>query len=914
MKNLLAFILCFLFAFPSHARLSDPDVTEVAIKGTALANETCWISFFINKVEGNKHSGLSLSEDQKEKLFIGINNSRKVVFGGKVLNPVIERPSLILVRIDRQEQEDRAYIFINPSVASVPDVEGAEYMLTGKFGFNRLSLLADKGTIGTISNVKLGLTFEEVVEQPETEQVEGDGQQQTIQSWKKRNDALYLQTSGGTLRLQPFASGSLHVKYGNPDAVEQTNSYAVTRKPEVAQFTVTEDNASVILQSPKMKVLTNKQSGHISLYNASGKLLVEEYPGQARYNIVEDSVAPYCKFRLNTEEAIYGLGQFRDGKMNLRNTARELVQFNTQAAVPVLYSTAGWGIFWDNPSCTLFKDDPNGMTFLSDYGNTVDYYLFVGSGLDELISAYRSLTGKSPMIADWALGFHQSRNKYTTQQEVMEVVRRMKAEDIPLSSIFIDYYYWEKYGTGSHRFDEQLFPNVAAMLDSLHHIYGVKVVLTVWPTYKPGIPNYNELAQNGYILEGAKALDGSIYDAFNPKAGKMYWSQVAPLAKQNIDGWFLDGPEPDQVSSFLPVTTYAGPAVRVRNLYPLVHSANFYNGLSELRPNVRPYFLTRCAWASQQKYGTAIWSGDIPTTFKELQVQVTAGLNFTATGIPYWTTDIGGYSGGDPADEAYRELFTRWFQYGTFCPVFRSHGRRHPGDRKTPNELWAYGPEVQRICTDLIKLRYSLFPYIYTLTGNVTHNDYTPMRLLAFDFPDDKNVLDCKDQFMYGPAFLVCPVLKPGATSRTVYFPAGHRWTDFNTGKTYQGGTTIEADAPLQTMPLYVRSGSIIPLYTTIEKHVTTKTPLEIHIFDGEDGAFSLYEDDGMSMEYQHGSYSTIPFKWDNGKKTLTIESKEGNFGEKKREFIIRLKGSNGKADVVKKVKYNGKSVKVVMG
>lgn len=825
----------------------------------------------------------------------------------------MEQSSLVIIRVDHLDKEDRAYVFIDPSIASVPDIEGAESVLTGKFNFNRLSLLGNQNGVGTISNIKFGRTFNEVVDQPEIEQTKGEGQQQTVQSWKKQTDALYIETSGGTLRVQPFVSGSLHVQYGSQEKIKQASSYAVTRQPEITDFVVSEDNTSVILKTAQMKALVNKQKGYISLYNALDELLIEEYPGVARYNVAADSVAPYCKFRLNDGDALYGLGQFRDGKMNLRNTERELVQFNTQAAVPVLYSTGGWGIFWDNPSRTLFKDGQAGMSFLSDYGNIVDYYFFVGSGLDELVSAYRSLTGKSPMIADWALGFHQSRNKYTTQQEVLEVARRMKEEDIPFSSIFVDYYYWEKYGTGSHKFDERLFPDVAGMLDTLHTIYGAKVVLTVWPTYKPNIPNYNELNRNGYILEGAKALDGFIYDAFNPAAGRMYWNQVAPLAKQNIDGWFLDGPEPDHPSSFLPVTTYAGPAVKVRNLYPLVHSANFFNGLSELRPNVRPYFLTRCAWASQQKYGTAIWSGDIPATFQELETQITAGLNFTATGIPYWTTDIGGYSGGDPANEEYRQLFTRWFQYGTFCPVFRSHGRRYPGDRKTPNELWAYGEEVQRICTDFIKLRYRLFPYIYTLTGNVTHNDYTPMRLLAFDFPDDKNVLDCKDQFMYGPAFLVCPVVKPGVTSRSVYLPVGHTWTDFNTGKTYNGGITIEADAPLQTMPLYVRSGSIVPFYTTIEKHVTTQTPLEIQIFDGEDGSFNLYEDDGMSMEYQQGNHSTIPFKWDAAKKTLTIGSKEGNFGGKKREFIIRLKGSNGKTDVVKKVKYNGERIKVVM-
>lgn len=376
---------------------------------------------------------------------------------------------------------------------------------------------------------------------------------------------------------------------------------------------------------------------------------MKEWPEKARMNVHGDSVNAYCRFQLQDEEALYGLGQFRDNLMNLRNAKRELVQFNTQAAVPVIYSTGKWGLFWDNPSRTIYADNNAGMSFVSDYGRIVNYYLFVGDGMDKLVAAYRSLTGVAPMLPAWALGYHQSRNRYATQKEVMEVAKRMKEENIPASTIFIDYHYWGKYGTGSHKFDETIFPDVPAMVDSLHNMYDLKVVLTMWPSFKPGIPNYNEMSERGYILEGARAIDGYIYDTFNPGAAKMYWDKVVPLVDLNIDGWFLDGPEPDHIASFLPLRTYAGEARRVRNIYPLVHASHFYDGITKARPNLRPYMLTRCAWASQQKWGTAVWSGDIPTTFEELQKQVAAGLNFTATGIPYWTTDIGGYSGGDPS-------------------------------------------------------------------------------------------------------------------------------------------------------------------------------------------------------------------------------------------------------------------------
>jgi len=875
------------------------------------SENTTWCSVLIHKGKGETRFGLSLDQGTQEKLFLGIKEPHKIVCGEEPLRIQIYDPAILFIRIDySSDKEDKAYIFVNPSLASVPDIEGAEYVLSGDFVFDRISLLAEKGSVGDIGGVKIGKTFEEVVEQRKIGITSGKGQQQRIENWRKEENALWLQTTGGTLRIQPLASGSLHVQFGSADAIKNTKSYAVTELPVVACFEVEEQADQIVLKTEKIKATVDKQAGYISLFDATGKLLVQELPEGAKYNISESTVQTFCKYRLHDNEALYGLGQFRDNLLNLRNAERELIQFNTQAAVPVIYSTRGWGLFWDNPTRTIYKDDATGMSFLSDYGDIIDYYFFTGERLDDLVSAYRSLTGKAPMTPDWTLGFHQSRNKYATQSEVLEVARRMEQEKIPMSSIFIDYFYWEKYGTGSHRFDETLFPNANQMLDSLHRIYDTKAVITIWPTFQPGITNYEELAEKGFILEGAKALDGFIYDAFHPEAAKLYWKQVSKLVDYPIDGWFLDGPEPDHIVSFLPTTTYAGPAVKVRNLYPLVHATTFYNGLLQARPNQRPYILTRCAWASQQKTGTAIWSGDIPTTFEELACQVAAGLSFTATGIPYWTTDIGGYYGGDPADKEYQELFTRWFQYGTFCPVFRSHGRRYPGDRTTPNELWAYGAEAQRICSDFIELRYKLLPYIYSLSGMVTHQDYTPMRLLAFDFPEDTNVLDCKDQFMYGPAFLICPVLEAGAISRQVYLPAGQKWIDFRTGNEYTGGVTMVAEAPANHIPIYIRAGSIIPSYPTLQKHITTEIPLDVCVYKGADGYFELYEDDGETLDYQKSVYSIIPFTWNEKEQTLIIGDKKGKFGKKEREFIIRYKNANG-SDLHKKVKYVGDKMKI---
>jgi len=515
------------------------------------------------------------------------------------------------------------------------------------------------------------------------------------------------------------------------------------------------------------------------------------------------------------------------------------------------------------------------------------------------------------MVPYWSLGFHQSRNKYATQEEVLQIAKRMGDENIQMSSIFVDYFYWQKYGTGSHKFDETIFPDPKGMLNTLHDQYQTKAVITVWPTFKKGTAHYDEFESKGMLLDGAKALDGIIYDVFNPEARRIYWKQILPLVKEGFDGWFLDGPEPDQVNSFLPTNTFAGPAVTVRNLYPLLHVENFYNNLLELHPNTRPYVLTRCAWASQQRTGAAIWSGDIPTTFDELQKQVTAGLNFVATGIPYWTTDIGGYSGGDPEDEEYRELFTRWFEYGTFCPVFRSHGRRYPGDTKAPNELWAYGKEVQDICTRYINLRYTLMPYIYTLTGDVTHKNYTPMRLLAFDFPEDRNVRDCKDQFMYGPSFLVCPILNAGAVHRNVYLPQGNKWVDFWTGEIHEGGRNILVDAPKDKIPLYVKSGTILPVYLDSSKANTPDNVIKILIYKGNDGQFELYKDDGNSYEYKDNNFAYIPFYWNNKTNELIIETQKGEYNKgKPQEFRLVLIDGNyndlHSIPVKKTIKYTG--------
>lgn len=718
--------------------------------------------------------------------------------------------------------------------------------------------------------------------------------------WEKKNNALNVYTKGETLQLTPYLDRAIQIKFGNAEGLAKVKSYGVVNPPQhLMLFDINETDNTIILKTSFYSIHIEKANSNLSFYDEQGNVVLKESPDAGREPVLDRRSLIKDNFQLTPSEAVYGLGQYRDNILNLRGQTRELVQFNTQVSVPVIVSTNGWGMFWDNASRTIFKDDNTSMSFQSDEGSATNYFVFFGKRFDDIVEQYRKLTGDAPLMPKWALGYHQSRNRYTSQQEAIDVAKRMRSEKIPMNSIFIDYFFWGKYGMGSHHFDEAFFPEPKKMMDSFHK-YNAKAIVTIWPGFEEKTNNYKILKDSNCLLEGGTAIfnGATIYDPFNPKAAALYWKLANDsLGKTGIDGWFLDGPEPDIVETFLKTKTYLGPAKEVRNLYSLYHSSNFYKGLVQVHPDKRPYIITRSGWASQQHYGTVVWSGDIKTTFTELKTQVIAGLSFTASGIPYWTTDVGGYDGGDPTSEAYRELYVRWWQYGMFCPIFRSHGYRiTDGKGEQPNELWAYGEKVQKICAGYDDLRYRLLPYIYSLSANVTNKQYTPMRLLAFDFPQDKNVHNIKDQFMYGPAFLVNPIIDSGAISREVYLPQGTKWTDFWSGKQFDGGQTIHADAPIEKIPLYVRAGSIIP-FGPIVQYVEEKNDnrIELRIYAGADGRFSLYEDEGESFNYKKGAFSTINFSWDNAKKMLVIGKRKGAFTgmAKSRKFTIILIDQN---------------------
>ncbi|MFT3680136.1 MAG: glycoside hydrolase family 31 protein [Ferruginibacter sp.] len=734
-----------------------------------------------------------------------------------------------------------------------------------------------------------------------------------VTRWEKKNNILSVYTNGGILQLVPYLDKTVQVKFGTAQGLSALTNWGVVNTAQLsAGFAVDETGDVITATTALYSIRISKLNSALSFIDKTGNCILKESINNGR--VAVDGRQPVIKsnFILSPGEGLYGLGQYRDNFFNLRGKTRELVQFNTQVCVPVVLSTNGWGIFWDNASRTIFKDDTTGMSFHSDEGRATNFFVFIGERLDDLVQQYRKHTGDAPLMPKWALGYHQSRNRYVTQQDAIDVVKRMRTEKIPVNSIFIDYFFWGKYGMGSHHFDEAFFPEPKKMMDTFHK-YNTKSVVTIWAAFDSGSRNYQVLKENNYLLKGATIFNGAtIYDPFNPKAAAMYWRLAKDsLMHLGIDGWFLDGPEPDIVETFLKTNTYLGPAPTVRNLYSLYHSSNFYKGLLQVHPGKRPYIITRSGWASQQYYGTVVWSGDIKTTFDELKTQVTAGLNFTATGIPYWTTDIGGYDGGDPENPAYRELFVRWWQYGMFCPIFRSHGHRVRGNvGELPNELWAYGDTVQKICTAYDNFRYRLMPYIYSLAAAVTNKQYTPMRLLAFDFAKDKNVFDIKDQFMYGPAFLVNPVTDAGITKREVYLPKGSNWFDFWTAKFFEGGQIIHADAPIENIPVFVRAGSIIP-FGPVQQFVDEKAanPVDISVYAGADGKFSLYEDEGESFNYKKGAYSIIDLTWNNATKELTIGKRKGSFAGmlKTRKFnVVLFDNGNKTGQQTKTITYNG--------
>jgi alpha-D-xyloside xylohydrolase len=600
---------------------------------------------------------------------------------------------------------------------------------------------------------------------------------------------------------------------------------------------------------------------------------------------------------------------------NYRGATVELAQNNTDVAIPLLLSSKGYALMWNTASLTLVDNRfPLELNLRSLAGHSVDYYFIYGPEMDQIIHEYRNLTGHTPMLPKWAYGFFQSKDRYMSQDEVLSIAHRYREEHIPLDAIVQDWFWWKTEGDPIFNSN---FPDVPAELNQLHDEH-VHAMISVWGLFDTKSENYRELIARHFDVPNAH-----VYDATNPKARDFYWDRlVSKLFSQGWDAFWLDSAEPEEYWPHMGDAILSNKQVAIgngaqyTNIFPFMHTLGVQQHWRAASERKRVFLLTRCAFLGQQRVGATVWSGDVYGSYWGLSHQVAAGLNFALSGYPYWTTDIGGYwpPHDNPLDDPkFQELYARWFEYGAFCPIFRTHGHR-PG-----NELWAFD-KVEPILIKYDKLRYRLMPYIYSLAWRVTNEDYTIQRPLVMDWRTDPKTRDVGDEFMFGPSILVSPVLQPDATRRALYLPDSPAWYDFWTGASQKGGREIDRDAPLDCIPLYVRAGSILPLGPEIEyADEQPAGPIELRIYPGADGKFELYQDAGDSYDYENGAHSIIPLHWSESTRTLTIGNREGSYPEMPRSMEIRVvwvsvghgSGVRPVANPDKIIVYTGKAISV---
>ena len=590
-------------------------------------------------------------------------------------------------------------------------------------------------------------------------------------------------------------------------------------------------------------------------------------------------------------------------------------------------------------------EEQNKLAWWGEMQNEIDYYFIYGDNMDEVISGYRTLTGKSPIMPKWAMGYWQSRERYKTQDEVLDALKEFRQRQIPIDNIVLDWSYWPQDAWGSHEFDKARFPDPKAMVDSIHAM-NAQIMISVWPKFYASTEHYKEFDQNGWMYQQAVkdsirdwiglGYIGSFYDAYAEGARKLFWKQMEEhLYSLGIDAWWMDASEPNirdctdiEYRKDLCGPTALGPSAQYFNAYALMNAEAIYDGQRSVDNDKRVFLLTRSGFAGLQRYSTATWSGDIATRWEDMKAQISAGLNFAVSGIPYWTMDIGGFcvekryedgqrefneTGCENADyREWRELNTRWYQFGAFCPLYRAHGQ-YPY-----REVWNIAPEGHPCYNSIVyytKLRYRLMPYIYSLAGMTYFNDYTIMRPLVMDFTADVNVNNIGDQFMFGPAIMVAPVYEYGARSREMYFPAGNGWYDFYSGKYIDGRQRLTVDAPYERIPLYIREGAIIPYGPDMQyNNEKPASEITLYVYGGKDGSFTLYEDEGVNYNYEEGAYATISFIYNDAEGVLTIGDRTGEFPGmlKERSFnIVKVdKNRSQPFDLDVKgivVKYDGK-------
>jgi len=743
---------------------------------------------------------------------------------------------------------------------------------------------------------------------------------------KARQTAYGLRGTSSSEVLEVTVCGEsvIHVvaRPGQPDSEPAQRPWILEAQQSCpgASFTVAQDARSASLKTAKLDVTLNLERGNLSFRSAQGDRLLNEGSSVPRtYEPVElngdRTFRVTDRFSLPMNEAIFGLGQHQSGLFNYRGATIELAQNNTDVAIPLLISSNGYAVLWNTAALTYVDNRfPLDLTLSSIAGKSIDYYFIYGPEIDTVIHEYRTMTGHTPMLPKWAYGFFQSKDRYVSLDEIRRIGDRYRQEHIPLDTIVQDWFWWKK--EGDPVFNDK-YHDVEKDLAALHK-QNIHTMISVWGLLDPGSETYKVLDAKNLLVPEAH-----VYDASSPEARDIYWDRLpGKLLAQGWDAFWLDSAEPEEFwphmgDGILRNKKLAmGNGAEYTNVFPLLHTLGVQDHWKAANEKKRVFLLTRSAFLGQQRVGATVWSGDVYGNYWGLSHQIPAGLNFALSGYPYWTTDIGGYwpPKEDPfTDPGYQELYARWFEFGTFCPIFRTHGHR------PHNEIWSFD-KVEPILISYDKLRYRLMPYIYSLAWRVTGEDYTIQRPLVMDWRTDPKTWNLGDEFMFGPAILVTPVLKADATKRTVYLPAAAAWYDFWSGKAVRGSQEIEADAPLDRMPLFVRAGSILPMGPEIE--YATQDPkgvIEVRIYPGADANFDLYEDAGDAYDYEKGQHSVIPLHWDDGNRLLTIKARQGSFPEmvKDRNFrIVLVRGGHGVGREVSTaadadVAYEGREIQV---
>jgi alpha-D-xyloside xylohydrolase len=743
-------------------------------------------------------------------------------------------------------------------------------------------------------------------------------------SVSQADDGLTAKVGDESLHISVCADSVIHV-VASPkplDSLHSPQPWMLDPKQSCpgAKFEFAETADADTLTTGTLKVEFSRKRGTLKYSSAAGEKLLAERDGMPRtyepdqvngentYHITD-------RFRLDAEQAFYGLGEHQSGMFNYRGSTVELAQNNTDVAIPLLVSSRGYALLWNTASFSYMDNRfPLEFQFASLAGDAIDYYLIYGPEMDQIIHAYRTMTGHSPMLPKWAFGFFQSKDRYISQDEILEVAHRYRQEHIPLDAIVQDWYWWKTEGDPIFNSN---YTDISSELKTLHDEH-VHAMISVWGLLDAQSQTYQEITAQHLDVPNAH-----IYDPTNPKARDVFWQDLpGKLFAQGWDAFWLDSSEPEEYwphsgDAILRDKQLAiGSGARYTNIFPFMHTAGVQQHWRATTDQKRVFLLTRSAFFGQQRVGATVWSGDVYSNYWALSHQVPAGLNFALSGYPYWTTDIGGYHqpfDRPPDDPVFQELYARWFEFGAFCPIFRTHGHR------AHNEMWTYD-KVEPILLNYDKLRYRLMPYIYSLAWKVTDQDYTIQRPLVMDWRADPKTWNIGDQFMFGPSLLVSPVLKADATHRTVYLPDSPVWFDFWSGASLKGSREVEAEAPLDRIPLFVRAGSIVPLGPEIE-YVDEKPagPVELRIYRGADGRFDLYQDEGDTYNYEKGAHALIPLRWSEADKTLTIGERAGQYPGMPREItfdIVWVSSSHGAGETVEAkpdrvVTYAGKAVSV---